>query len=134
MYVYHQGAWNYQKYSYNIGFNNACDVSCPVCDHKPFTSETCKPNKAMRNTAKAYLKTVEKARAEERAKSATVADTPTQQPVAEEGTNVVGQEQDTTTMAAAATAATTGDEQLVETVEADDVPPVDVQPSIEVSA
>ncbi|KAG9790311.1 hypothetical protein KCU88_g1280, partial [Aureobasidium melanogenum] len=112
-------------------FNNACDVSCPVCDHKPFTSETCKPNKAMRNTAKAYLKTVEKARAEERAKSATVADTPTQQPVAEEGTNVVGQEQDTTTMAAAATAATTGDEQLVETVEADDVPPVDVQPSIE---
>lgn len=43
----------------DTGFTGA-QGSCPICDHKPFSEEICKPNKAMRGTAKAYLRTVEK--------------------------------------------------------------------------
>ena len=41
------------------------------------SQDLCKPNKALRNTAKAYLKTAEKKLADERAKAA-AADAPTQ--------------------------------------------------------
>lgn len=42
---------------------------CPVCEHRPMSQDLCKPNKALRNTAKAYLKTAEKKLADERAKT-----------------------------------------------------------------
>ena len=41
---------------------------CPVCDHSPLTPDLCKPSKAVRTTAKAYLKTAEKKLADERLK------------------------------------------------------------------
>ncbi|EXJ83458.1 hypothetical protein A1O1_07081 [Capronia coronata CBS 617.96] len=108
-------------------FNKALDVSCPVCDHKPFTSDVCKPNKAMRNTIKAYLKTVEKTRVDERAKSATTEETPIPHNTVDENGNRDGQEE-----VSPATATATGDQpQLVETTETDGTPAVDVQPSIE---
>jgi hypothetical protein len=52
----------------DAGFTSAENVSCPKCDHKPFTNDVCKPNKAMRNTVKAYLKTIDKAKNENEAK------------------------------------------------------------------
>lgn len=42
---------------------------CPVCDHSPLTPALCKPSKAVRTTAKAYLKTAEKKLADERLKT-----------------------------------------------------------------
>ena len=42
---------------------------CPICDHRPMSQDLCKPNKALRNTAKAFLKTAEKKLADERAKT-----------------------------------------------------------------
>ncbi|EXJ87294.1 hypothetical protein A1O3_04253 [Capronia epimyces CBS 606.96] len=108
-------------------FNNARDVSCPVCDHKPFTSDVCKPNKAMRNTIKAYLKTVEKSRADERAKSITAEETPTQPNMAEDGASKDGQEEEPP-----ATATVVHDQQQpVDAADADGTPAVEVQPSIE---
>jgi hypothetical protein len=47
-----------------------------VCDHSPLTPDLCKPSKAVRTTAKAYLKTAERKLADERLK-AEVAATPT---------------------------------------------------------
>jgi hypothetical protein len=41
-----------------------------VCDHSPLTPDLCKPSKAVRTTAKAYLKTAEKKLADERLKAA----------------------------------------------------------------
>ena len=46
---------------------------CPVCDHSPLTPDLCKPSKAVRTTAKAYLKTAEKKLADERLKAAAAA-------------------------------------------------------------
>ena len=47
--------------------------SCPVCEHKPLTPDLCKPNKALRTTLKAYLRTAEKKRRDlERAKNAEI--------------------------------------------------------------
>lgn len=40
-----------------------------MCDHSPLTPELCKPSKAVRTTAKAYLKTTEKKLAQERARA-----------------------------------------------------------------
>lgn len=49
-----------------------------MCGHSPLTPELCKPSKAVRTTAKAYLKTAEKKLADERAKAQAgcLADTP----------------------------------------------------------
>lgn len=59
---------------------------CSICEHRPMSQDLCKPNKALRNTAKAYLKTAEKKLADEKAKAEVVdAPTPaapTQKPVA----------------------------------------------------
>lgn len=41
-----------------------------MCEHRPFSQDLCKPYKAIRNTAKAFLKTHEKKLADERAKAA----------------------------------------------------------------
>lgn len=41
-----------------------------MCEHRPFSQDLCKPYKAIRNTAKAFLKTYEKKLADERAKAA----------------------------------------------------------------
>lgn len=40
-----------------------------MCEHRPFSQDLCKPYKAIRNTAKAFLKTHEKKLADERAKA-----------------------------------------------------------------
>lgn len=40
--------------------------SCPVCDHNPVSRELCKPNKALRTTLKAFLRTEEKKREKDR--------------------------------------------------------------------
>ncbi|KAI6885514.1 hypothetical protein KC334_g15821, partial [Hortaea werneckii] len=36
--------------------------ACPVCQHTPVAAEDCKPNKALRTTIKAFLKTEEQKR------------------------------------------------------------------------
>ncbi|KAJ9261864.1 hypothetical protein DTO027B5_3047 [Paecilomyces variotii] len=40
--------------------------SCPVCAHTPISPDLCKPNKALRTTLKAFLRTEEKKREKER--------------------------------------------------------------------
>lgn len=40
--------------------------TCPVCDHSPISPDLCKPNKALRTTLKAFLRTEEKKREKER--------------------------------------------------------------------
>ena len=40
-----------------------------MCDHSPLTPDLCKPSKAVRTTAKAYLKTAEKRLTDERSKA-----------------------------------------------------------------
>ncbi|KAL5001286.1 hypothetical protein BDV10DRAFT_14093 [Aspergillus recurvatus] len=40
--------------------------TCPVCAHTPISSDLCKPNKALRTTLKAFLRTEEKKREKER--------------------------------------------------------------------
>ncbi|EGD95832.1 hypothetical protein TESG_03296 [Trichophyton tonsurans CBS 112818] len=44
------------------GCQTALPSSCPVCDHNPLDAELCKPNKALRTTLKAFLRTEEKKR------------------------------------------------------------------------
>ncbi|KAJ5777611.1 hypothetical protein N7520_000857 [Penicillium odoratum] len=48
--------------------------TCPVCAHTPVSPDLCKPNKALRTTLKAYLRTEEKKREKER--QAAAASTP----------------------------------------------------------
>lgn len=58
--------------------------NCPVCAHTPLSSDLCKPNKALRTTLKAFLRTEEKKREKDRqsgtpatgAGTASVEDTP----------------------------------------------------------
>lgn len=40
--------------------------TCPVCAHTPLSSDLCKPNKALRTTLKAFLRTEEKKREKDR--------------------------------------------------------------------
>lgn len=40
--------------------------TCPVCAHTPLSADLCKPNKALRTTLKAFLRTEEKKREKER--------------------------------------------------------------------
>lgn len=49
--------------------------TCPVCAHTPLSSDLCKPNKALRTTLKAFLRTEEKKREKDR-QSATPATAP----------------------------------------------------------
>jgi hypothetical protein len=49
--------------------------SCPVCDHNPISPDLCKPNKALRTTLKAFLRTEEKKREKDRTSSTPI--TPT---------------------------------------------------------
>lgn len=55
------------------GYGEVSD-HCPMCEHRPFSQDLCKPYKAIRNTAKAFLKTQEKKLADERAKAAAAAE------------------------------------------------------------
>ncbi|KAJ6114006.1 hypothetical protein N7523_007323 [Penicillium sp. IBT 18751x] len=52
----------------------ACQTSlidtCPVCAHTPVSPDLCKPNKALRTTLKAFLRTEEKKREKERLSAA----------------------------------------------------------------
>ncbi|OGE50046.1 hypothetical protein PENARI_c018G07042 [Penicillium arizonense] len=45
--------------------------TCPVCAHTPVSPDVCKPNKALRTTLKAFLRTEEKKREKDRQASAT---------------------------------------------------------------
>lgn len=45
--------------------------TCPVCEHTPMSADDCKPNKALRMTTKAFLKTAEKKRDSSQAKEST---------------------------------------------------------------
>ena len=44
--------------------------TCPVCAHTPISSDLCKPNKALRTTLKAFLRTEEKKREKDRPSTA----------------------------------------------------------------
>lgn len=44
--------------------------TCPVCAHSPVSADLCKPNKALRTTLKAFLRTEEKKREKERQSAA----------------------------------------------------------------
>lgn len=57
-----------------LGQSSLSDT-CPVCAHNPVSPELCKPNKALRITLKAFLRTEEKKREKER--QATAPPTPT---------------------------------------------------------
>lgn len=48
--------------------------SCPVCAHTPLTADDCKPNKALRLTVKAFLKSEEKKRDKDRVDAASLQD------------------------------------------------------------
>ena len=56
----------------------ALPTSCPVCAHDPLDASLCKPNKALRTTLKAFLRTEEKKREKER--HASTPDTPANPP------------------------------------------------------
>jgi hypothetical protein len=63
--------------------------SCPVCDHNPVSPDLCKPNKALRTTLKAFLRTEEKKREKDRSSTTpavTVASAPVASVTAEETT------------------------------------------------
>lgn len=53
--------------------------ACPVCAHEPLDAALCKPNKALRTTLKAFLRTEEKKREKER-RAATPAPAPSAPP------------------------------------------------------
>jgi hypothetical protein len=79
----------------------------------------------MRNTIKAYLKTIEKTKMDERTKAPSSTVTPVESESAKAPQNGDGQEEEVPTPA--------DDQQDTEAVEQEDTPTVDVQPSIEVS-
>lgn len=45
--------------------------TCPVCEHTPISQDDCKPNKSLRMTTRAFLKTAEKKRDSSLAKEST---------------------------------------------------------------
>ena len=51
--------------------------SCPVCAHSPISADDCKPNKNLRLTVKAFIKSEEKKREKEKAVSAATVALPT---------------------------------------------------------
>lgn len=57
--------------SHGLG-QTALPESCPVCAHAPLDATLCKPNKALRTTLKAFLRTEEKKRERERPSSKAV--------------------------------------------------------------
>ncbi|KIV82760.1 hypothetical protein PV11_04842 [Exophiala sideris] len=104
-------------------FTGSCDQSCPKCDHKPFTAETCKPNKSMRLTIKSYLKAAEKATTEVHERTKPTADETSQAEIAQHSVNAEIQEEEPPVEVEA--------EQAVDAVENGDNSALDVQPSVE---
>lgn len=51
--------------TYSLG-QSSLPESCPVCEHNPVSPDLCKPNKALRTTLKAFLRTEEKKREKDR--------------------------------------------------------------------
>ncbi|KAK7736251.1 hypothetical protein SLS53_007086 [Cytospora paraplurivora] len=49
----------------------ALRTTCPVCEHTPISQDDCKPNKSLRMTTRAFLKTAEKKRDSSLAKEST---------------------------------------------------------------
>lgn len=113
-----------------IGYREVSD-HCPMCEHRPFSQDLCKPYKAIRNTAKAFLKTHEKKLADERAKAvAAVEATSVATPVESEIKVPTSVSQDGTTGASASVIGYKQEEALENTT---DLPLEDQpQPSIEV--
>lgn len=62
--------------------------TCLVCAHTPLSADLCKPNKALRTTLKAFLRTEEKKREKERPSATPVAPSETPQPSATPATPV----------------------------------------------
>lgn len=54
---------------YHLGQASLSDT-CPVCAHTPVSPDLCKPNKALRTTLKAFLRTEEKKREKDRQSAA----------------------------------------------------------------
>lgn len=76
---------NYRNRCSRISGQSSIKDQCPVCDHSPLSPDLCKPSKAVRTTAKAYLKTAEKKLADERLKgeanaAPTAASAPSKEP------------------------------------------------------
>ncbi|KAJ5223985.1 hypothetical protein N7468_008527 [Penicillium chermesinum] len=59
---------------------NSLSDTCPVCAHSPVSPDLCRPNKALRITLKAYLRTEEKKREKERQAAAPPTPTTTNPP------------------------------------------------------
>lgn len=61
--------------SFDLSFlgQTALPETCPVCAHTPISPDLCKPNKALRTTLKAFLRTEEKKREKERQSAAAAA-------------------------------------------------------------
>ncbi|KAK5051473.1 hypothetical protein LTR84_003125 [Exophiala bonariae] len=104
-------------------FTSRCDISCPICDHKPFNSDVCKPNKAMRTTVKSYLKTIEKAKSEAKIAPPPAADNATEP----EQTNVISNEQEDVN----GSTLSVKESKTMKEDERETTPALDVQPSIE---
>lgn len=69
--------------------------TCPVCAHTPLSSDLCKPNKALRTTLKAFLRTEEKKREKDRQSA-----TPAAGVVAADGTPATSEQPSAPTPAA----------------------------------
>lgn len=70
--------------------------SCPVCAHIPVSPDLCKPNKALRTTLKAFLRTEEKKREKERQAAAPPTPTVSEPPTIEQAPVEATAEQNTT--------------------------------------
>lgn len=55
--------------TYNVKGQSTLPESCLVCEHSPLSADDCKPNKALRLTVKAFLKSEEKKRDKSRKES-----------------------------------------------------------------
>lgn len=55
--------------TYNLKGQSTLPESCLVCEHSPLSADDCKPNKALRLTVKAFLKSEEKKRDKSRNES-----------------------------------------------------------------
>ncbi|KAJ9616740.1 hypothetical protein H2200_000459 [Cladophialophora chaetospira] len=108
-------------------FNDHRNSSCPKCDHKPFTDEICKPNKGMQKTIKTWLKSQEKAKSDAHDKPDTREASASQPNAGKPIISGDGQAD----MALNGEAVTEDRLPQVETVESEEIPAGDLQPSIE---
>ena len=75
---------NGKTYTNKLSGQSTLPEACPVCAHAPLDATLCKPNKALRTTLKAFLRTEEKKREKAQATTPTVQSTPTIEPTPSE--------------------------------------------------